>query len=87
MPEPVGCEDVALNIRGRPPHLPTIYKAKHHPQREGGSVFYYIQDVSPSGMEEAFAIENSMKIPHGPESLARNLGEYFLNVHEKLLLS
>jgi hypothetical protein len=76
MTEPIGVGDIALNIRGRPDKLPTIYKAKSHPQRGTGNIFYYIQDVSPEGMEQAFKIEESMQIPHGPAELARALGEY-----------
>jgi hypothetical protein len=84
---PIGPDDVALNITGRPVQLPVIYKAKRHPQRGGGNVFYYIQDVSPTGMQRAFEIEEKMKIPHGPGQLARKLGEYLFDVRAKQLLN
>ena len=87
MTNPIGPEDVALNIRGRPAELPTIYKAKNHPQRRVGNTYYYIQDVSPAGMQRAFEIEERMKIPHGPAQLARMLGEYLLNARAKPLLN
>ena len=87
MTDPIGPEDDALNIRGRPAELPTIYKAKNHPQRRGGNVYYYIQDVSPAGMQRAFEIEERMKIPHGPAQLARMLGEYLLDACTKPLLN
>lgn len=80
MIKPIGVGDIALNVRGRPDKLPTIYKAKNHPHRRIGNVFYYIQDVSPEGMKQSFEIEESMQIPHGPPELARALGEYDLDV-------
>lgn len=79
MSDPIGPDDVPLNIKGRSAELPTIYKAKIHPQRSRGNVFYFIQDVSPAGMQRAFEIEERMKIPHGPPQLARMSGEYLFD--------
>jgi len=83
--EPIGLKDVVLSIRGRPDFLPRIYKAKNHPQRGSGNVFYYVQDVSPEGMKLAFEIEERMQIPHGPAELARKLGEYYLDPHTTII--
>jgi len=79
MTKPIGPNDVLLCIKGRPSKLPRIYKSANHPQRKEGNVYYYIQDVSPAGMQRAFDIENEMEIPHGPAEVARALGEYFTN--------
>jgi len=56
--------------------LPDIYKTPSHPKKSGrGSIYYFIQDLSKAALAAAEELENRLRIPHGPESVAIEMGK------------
>ena len=80
---PVGPNDIAVQFPpGRHAGLPPIYKTLSHPKKSRpGNVYYFIQDVTKKGMEASLAIEDKMKIPYGPKSVAIAKGVWRINDH------
>lgn len=56
--------------------LPPIYQTPSHPKKTGpGSIYYYIQELSKPALTKAMVVENKLRIPHGPETVAIERGE------------
>jgi len=85
MSDPIGPDDVMLLSISKVVLLNSRYLQNKKPS--SGNVFYFIQDVSPAGMQRAFEIEERMIIPHGPPQLARMLGECLFDARGKPLLN
>ena len=60
---------------GRHPDLPQIFRTPTHPLwKSKGNIYYYIQDLSVTGMKRSADLERSLGIPHGPETQALDEG-------------
>jgi hypothetical protein len=73
----IGPQDISVDLgKGRDPGLPTIFKTNWHPKKTGpGNIYYYIQNQSRSELSKAMELEEKVRIPQGPESLAIEQGE------------
>jgi len=73
----------------RHPNLPHIYKTQAHPlwKRSGGNIYYYIQDLSKAGLRASGTLEQRLRIPQGPESLALEQGWSWYQTYLTMSLS
>jgi hypothetical protein len=74
---PIGPNDICIDLgAGRDPGLPTIYRTMSHPKKTGpGNIYYYIQSLTKPDLAKAQEMEENLRIPQGPESLAIEQGE------------
>ena len=76
-------DDILVDLGSRRhKDLPKIYKTKTHPLWNNleGNIYYFIQDLSKTGMRRSSELERHLHIPHGPEALAQEKGGVLFQV-------
>jgi hypothetical protein len=66
-------QDIKVDLGpGHHPDLPQIYQMPTHPLvgKSEGKIYYFIQDLSETGMRQSGELEKGLRIPHEPESQA-----------------
>jgi hypothetical protein len=68
--------DIKVDLgQGRHPDLPQIFQTPSHPLwKSEGNIYYYLQDLSGTGMKRSADLERCLRIPHGPETQALDEG-------------
>jgi hypothetical protein len=69
--------DILMDLPGRHPDLPQLYRTESHPlvpNKSDGNIYFYVQDLSKAAMKKCCELEKRLRIPHGPESLAIKRG-------------